>query len=266
MTGKGGAESRTEGTTVLLVLPGSGGGNAKELLNGAILDVVTCAAREAAARISDAALDVALIAEGHRPSESLALLRKVKRERPDLPVIYLAAKEAPESAAGAYRAGARVCMARPVGPEELRETVAALAALRRSSRGRRAPFIPCERRRSHSPDRRVAGLPEGLRRVVALMRTHLAEPLSLDDLAAEAAMSKYHFCRLFRAHLGSPPHRYLASLRIARAKDLLASDETAVSQIASLVGFNDPGNFAKTFRRNTGLSPSAFRRAARVGQ
>ncbi len=247
---------------VLLIHCGADEGDARPLLNDVKLDVVACGAGETAAHLEHPALAAVLLAEGPRPSTSLTLLRKIKKERPELPVVYLAANTTQDGAAGAYRAGARVYLTRPVDPEELSGAVEALTALRSSNPGRRQPLALPERR----PPSTLAGtderLPEGLQRAVILMRRRLSERLSLDDLAAEAAMSRFHFCRRFRARFGRSPMRFLTELKIEKAKQLLLKEEMHISQVAERAGFADPSSFSKIFRRATGLSPSSFRRSA----
>jgi AraC family transcriptional regulator len=98
-----------------------------------------------------------------------------------------------------------------------------------------------------------------LARAVAYLEAHLETDVSLEALARVAAMSPFHFARSFRRAYGMPPHRFLVSMRIDRAKILLATTSLAVSEIAALVGYADPARFRAMFRRNTGLTPSAFR-------
>ena len=100
-----------------------------------------------------------------------------------------------------------------------------------------------------------------IRRAVELMHANLAEELPLEDLAAAAYLSPFHFARLFKKLTGLPPHAYLAALRIERARLLLATTDLTVTEVAARVGYASPSHFAKAFRQATGLSPRAFRRA-----
>jgi AraC-like DNA-binding protein len=92
---------------------------------------------------------------------------------------------------------------------------------------------------------------------------HAHEPLDLDGTAHQAGLSPFHFLRLFGSVLGVTPHQYLVRARLRRAAQLLASDERAITDIAYDVGFGDLSNFVRTFRRAAGVSPRAFRKAAR---
>ncbi len=114
-----------------------------------------------------------------------------------------------------------------------------------------------------SRDRKPAPVRDArLARVVEYLHAHVGADLSLEQLAAVAAMSPFHFARSFRRAYGMPPHRFLVSLRIERAKILLATTSLAVAEIAARVGYADPARFRTVFRRHTGVTPSAFRAEA----
>jgi len=93
------------------------------------------------------------------------------------------------------------------------------------------------------------------------MHANLAEELPLEDLAAAAYLSPFHFARLFKKLTGLPPHAYLAALRIARARMLLATNDHSITEIAARVGYANSSHFGKAFRQSTGLTPRAFRAA-----
>ncbi|MEW9530992.1 helix-turn-helix domain-containing protein [Microbispora sp. NPDC049125] len=102
-----------------------------------------------------------------------------------------------------------------------------------------------------------------LRQVTSYMREHLHEEVSLDDLAAQANLSKYHLLRVFSKSTGFTPYRYLTRLRLRHAADLLRDTSQTVLQIAVACGYRSPGQFAAAFRREYGASPSEFRRGHR---
>lgn len=89
------------------------------------------------------------------------------------------------------------------------------------------------------------------------------DALDLDDAARAAGLSPFHFLRLFSAVLGVTPHQYLVRARLRRAARWLADEERRISDIAFDSGFGDLSNFARTFRRAAGVTPRAYRRAAR---
>ena len=98
-----------------------------------------------------------------------------------------------------------------------------------------------------------------LRRVSTYIEEHLAEDLSLSELAAVAYLSSYHFARLFKASTGFAPHQYVIGRRIERAKLLLSTTNWSLTAIAHAVGFAHESHLALHFKRLTGLLPSASR-------
>lgn len=98
-----------------------------------------------------------------------------------------------------------------------------------------------------------------LRRVVDYIEAHLADEISLRDLAAQAGLSTHHFGEAFKASTGTSPHRYLVERRIRRAKELLLGPEQSIAEIAISVGFASHSHFTDNFRRLTGTTPSRFR-------
>ncbi len=87
--------------------------------------------------------------------------------------------------------------------------------------------------------------------------------IELEDAAAQAGVSPFHFLRLFSSVLGVTPHQYLVRSRLRHAARLLADEDRAVTDIAYDVGFADLSNFVRTFHRAAGVSPLKFRQASR---
>jgi AraC family transcriptional regulator len=98
------------------------------------------------------------------------------------------------------------------------------------------------------------------KRVAAYIEEHVADDIPLATLAELARLSPYHFSRSFKHSFGMPPHRYHASRRMERAKQLLANRELSVTTIAFESGFSDTSTFTTAFHRLTGETPSHYRR------
>ncbi|MGL4239043.1 helix-turn-helix domain-containing protein [Tabrizicola sp.] len=98
-----------------------------------------------------------------------------------------------------------------------------------------------------------------LRRAVAYITDHLAEDISLETLAHEAAMSSFHFARAFKAATGTSPLQYVIRARIETAKALLKSPALPVAEVAWRVGYGDLSRFGQHFKRHTGVTPGTYR-------
>jgi len=111
---------------------------------------------------------------------------------------------------------------------------------------------------SHRPaGERIA--PWQVRAAIAYMEAHLAQPVTLRELAEAAGVSVFHFSRGFRNAIGEPPLRHLARLRIRAACSLLVETDAPVWQIAAAVGYRSPQAFARAFERFCACTPSAHR-------
>jgi len=100
-----------------------------------------------------------------------------------------------------------------------------------------------------------------VRKVTAHMRERLGTHIGLDELAVVAGLSRFHFCTAFRKATGRTPHAWLVELRIEKARELLADPGFSITDIALAVGYETPSSFAAGFRKVTGTTPTAFRRA-----
>lgn len=112
------------------------------------------------------------------------------------------------------------------------------------------------------PPRLVGGLAgHRLKAVQEYVEASLAQSISLHRLAELAGVSVRHFERAFRQALGVPPHAYVLQRRVEAAKHLLLMEPAlSVEDIVGRVGFSSASHLAFAFRRQTGYSPSAFRR------
>jgi AraC family transcriptional regulator len=109
-----------------------------------------------------------------------------------------------------------------------------------------------------APSERCAALGHDprIRHALQCIEERSTEPLTLDDLARAAGMSRFHFSRLFRQALGRSPYRYLLDVRLARAAERLRAGHATVTEAALDAGFTDLSRFARLFRRRFGCRPS----------
>src|SRR5688572_13372626 len=96
-----------------------------------------------------------------------------------------------------------------------------------------------------------------------MLREQHGRPLSIQQVAREAAMSPFHFIRQFEAVFGTTPHQFRIQARIDRAKRLLALSDYSVTDVCLEVGFSSLGSFSDLFARRVGTPPSLYRRQIR---
>jgi AraC-like DNA-binding protein len=102
-----------------------------------------------------------------------------------------------------------------------------------------------------------------MRRVTEFMQENCLRNIRLEELADLAGLSQSYFSHAFKASTGLPPHQWQMRARIDRVKALLAEGTQSLTEIAAETGFADPAHFTRMFRRQVGISPSAWRRAQR---
>jgi AraC family transcriptional regulator len=99
-----------------------------------------------------------------------------------------------------------------------------------------------------------------LRQITDWMSENLAEEFNLDRLAAQAGLSKFYFNRLFKSAMGVSPSRYQITLRMEEAQRLLRETKKTIIEVGLDLGYANPSHFAQAFRKETGLTPSEYRR------
>jgi AraC family transcriptional regulator len=110
----------------------------------------------------------------------------------------------------------------------------------------------------------VGGLsPMALRRVIERLRADSDADVSLTALAADAGLSRFHFCRAFKESTGLSPHAWLRQHRLEQAMNMLRDTDESVVSIAAALGYSSQTAFAAAFRKLTSETPSEWRRRTR---
>lgn len=114
--------------------------------------------------------------------------------------------------------------------------------------------------RALARSRRLGGEAQRLvRKAMAYIHEHYAEPLSRRDIAYHVGVSQDYLTRCFRQELGVTPVAYLNRYRVNQAKALLAAGQKSVTEVAMAVGFSDSNYFSRVFRQEVGVPPAAYR-------
>lgn len=101
--------------------------------------------------------------------------------------------------------------------------------------------------------------PLWLEKSISFMSMHYKEDLSVKQVAEWLGMSRTHFSQYFTKHKSISPSRYIESLRIHEAKNLLQEQHLSITEIALSVGFQDLYSFSRAFKRRTGMTPTKYR-------
>ncbi|CAM3870931.1 putative HTH-type transcriptional regulator YbfI [Pseudomonas reidholzensis] len=116
-------------------------------------------------------------------------------------------------------------------------------------------------RHGHGAEARAPGNePVAVARARELLESQLADPPSLEVLAAAVNLSPFHFARVFRQATGLPPHAWLKQRRLARARELLKRGMGA-AEVAFALGFADQSHLNRQFKQAYGVTPGAYRSA-----
>lgn len=115
-----------------------------------------------------------------------------------------------------------------------------------------APAAPASGKRQRDEER--------VKEMLCFVQRHVAEKLSVADIAASAAVSERECLRCFRNTIGASPIQYLKQFRVQRAAQLLADSTASVAETGAACGFQDPSYFCKLFRERMGCSPAEYRR------
>jgi AraC family transcriptional regulator len=100
-----------------------------------------------------------------------------------------------------------------------------------------------------------------IKRVLDYIEQHLPDKITVQELARLVGVSCNWFQRAFKTSTGVPPYRFIAGKRLALACTLLQTTREPLAQVALYCGLYDQSHFSRTFRRNTGMNPAAWRRA-----
>lgn len=101
--------------------------------------------------------------------------------------------------------------------------------------------------------------PRQLQTVKEYVARSLDQPFQLQVIAEQLALSKYHFCRTFKACTGESPRAYVTQQKMQRARTLILQTDLSIIQVTYEVGYRNPGHFATAFRKAFGQTPSQWR-------
>ena len=185
--------------------------------------------------------------------DGLAMLAAVRSEFPRMQVSVLTAFRDFDYAQRAMHLGACRYLLKPSKMDELNEAVHEMI--------RRLDAMPTESAPESTEGENGMGEASSfvVRAALAYMQAHCTEKLSLGDVADNVYVSQWHLSKLINRHTGQSFLDLLSSMRIERAKALLADPSMRVHVVADQTGFADVAHFSKSFKRITGQTPGEYR-------
>jgi YesN/AraC family two-component response regulator len=182
----------------------------------------------------------------------LELVKRIRRTNPDLRIVIVSGYSEFEYARTAIELGVDEYILKPVAVESLGETLRRVRIRLEASAGQVEAEFGLGGIR--------AGEADLVKAVGVYLKENYRQPYSLERLAEAFGCKSAYLLRLYRKATGSTPTQDLIRLRIEKAKRLLVGHpQIEVKQVAAAVGYEDPLYFSRLFKRETGLSPSAFK-------
>lgn len=115
---------------------------------------------------------------------------------------------------------------------------------------------------TNEEDERLEKFRDLMMSAIAFINEHYHEELRLERLCRKFSISKTYFCALFKRFTGKTYNDYLIDLRVHKAATLLMGSDMSITDICFAVGFNDVPYFSRVFKRQTGVTPSHFKKNA----
>ena len=100
---------------------------------------------------------------------------------------------------------------------------------------------------------------QAIREILDYIENNYMEPLTNESLADRFGYHPNYLCRLFKSNIQTSPRQYILQTRLAQAKKLISETALSLTEISSMVGFQDYPYFSSYFKKKTGLTPSSYR-------
>ena len=178
---------------------------------------------------------------GYNGLELLELLRKKEL---DTKVVLISGYAEFEYAQSAIRNGAYDYLLKPIDQDKLQTVLERILGDGSTESGNVQELVA----------------PSTIRKIMDEIKEHYTENITLTGLAEKYSISVSYLSELLKEHLQLSFSEYISSMRIQKAKELLADDSLSIEQIAEQTGYNDYFYFTKVFKKNTGISPSKYRK------
>lgn len=222
------------------------------------ISAVAGSASEGAAAIRRCRPDIVFTDIKMPDQDGLTMLAGLKSEFPRMEITVLTGYRDFSYAQEAVRLGVTRLLLKPSKMDEINEAMRAMTQnLRAGAIGSAAqPGAESESDASLSEKNAGSFL---VREAVAYLQTHYAEKLTLQDVADHCYVSQWHLSKLLNRHAEQSFYDLLNDVRVGEAKRLLRDPGLKIGDIGQMVGYSDPGHFARVFKKVTGMNANEYR-------
>lgn len=193
-----------------------------------------------------------IITDIHMPvMDGISLLKAAERDYPAVKKVIVSGYSEFEYAQQALKLNVIDYLLKPVKKQELEDLLAKLKTRIEGERSSlKSPSLLANRQYSAE---------EMVRSVAEFIKMNYCHEISLEEIARQFNINASHLSRMFLKYIGEPPSKYILSLRINKAKQLLSlKKELSVKEIGETVGYPDPYYFSRIFKQLTGQTPTEY--------
>ncbi len=203
---------------------------------------------------------IAIIDSAFSGSRGLDALKSFKTFNPSLPIIFTTSQGTEELCLSAFKLGARDYFKKPYILIDIIQSIELILKSNKEEKGDRTNILLNQETHSSTKRPKFQKDHPNIEKAKKYIEENFSNNFSLDDLAKEACLSKFHFCRVFKKNERMSFNKYLNIMRISKAKNLLKNHLLSISEICYLSGFNDLTYFGRVFKKLEYASPSAYRK------
>ena len=198
----------------------------------------------------------------------LEVLRKIKRLKPNLPVIFMTAYGDEEVAVKAFRYGVKDYLKKPFNYNRLLLSLNSCLSLAHMDK-REPRRVLIDDADTVSPGIIEAinnsAIKYNLQKAVIFINNNYMNKITLDKVAHQACTSRHHFSREFKKALGCTYKDYVNTVRIEKARELLKNTVVSITEAAYAVGYPDLTNFERIFKKIVGCTPKEYKGRQQTG-